>query len=770
MNRILTLQKKFFKKNLKDIISFSVILFISTILLTSSFVINNNIDKDYNKKHERLNTANTFFTISKFEYNDDILKNIKKIDGVDKVEKQEGVLVSIPVVTGDSTQEQNIIFCEYKNNKDLNKFDIVKQNNKLSSKGIYLSNYTYINSGLDIGDKFEFKLNDKQYSYTIDGVIEEMQYGNYSSSIIAEYLSKSAYNEILENNKENEVVTISIKSDNAYETYNNISKYLSSENIDILSKNYDKQAKNQRLAIANILVLIISAFSLLVLVVSLLVSKFKISESIEEEITNMGVLKALGYTSSEIIKAVIAPYLIMGFIVSILGIVISTYVTPVIATIIEMQSGFIWNPNFDIKSYLIILLINVGLILIFTFLSAKKIKKLNPINAIRGIENDKKGSKNYFEIDKTKGNINFVIILKNFINNKKQNILLGIVVLLITVICSFAGILFYNVNMNPINFINTLVEEHPSIVITQNSDIKDELKKYDNVKNVIYYDENQSINYKDNSYKTFVSETYMNLANDLCYEGKNPINENEISVGSSIREKYNLQIGEYIEVKKGNNVHKFKIVGFIQSVNYSGEVFELTLNGYKKLDKEYEPKILYVYLKNENYSNDFITNAKKEFGDKIVSTLDYAESMDSASEMYVSLVSVICIVIIIVSVLLIYLILYILISSIILKQKQTLGIYKSIGYKNTQLIYQLVGGFLPSVIFSTVIGCILNKLYINKLFIVIFNTVGAYKISFTYPINIFVMLGLGIIISVIIIGIILSKKIKKISVYSLIKE
>ena len=111
-----------------------------------------------------------------------------------------------------------------------------------------------------------------------------MQYGNYSSSVIAEYLSKYAYDEVLANNKENHVVTISIKSENSYDTYNDVSKYLSSKNIDVLSKNYDEQSKSQRLAIANILVLIILAFSILVFIVSLLVSKFKITESIEEEI------------------------------------------------------------------------------------------------------------------------------------------------------------------------------------------------------------------------------------------------------------------------------------------------------------------------------------------------------------------------------------------------------------------------------------------------------------------------------------------------------
>ncbi|MBO5349668.1 MAG: ABC transporter permease [Clostridia bacterium] len=770
MNRILTLQKNFFKKNLKDIISFSIILFISTILLTSSLVINNNIDKEYNRKHQKLNTANSFFTISKLQYNDDLLENIKNIKGVKVAEKQEGVFVTIPVMMEDSMQDQNIIFYNYENNANLNKFDLIQENTNLNDKSIYLANYTYIHSGLKLNDKFEFELNNKKYSYTIDGVIEEMQYGNYSSSVIAEYLSKSAYNEVLANNKENHVVTISIKSDNSYDTYNEVSRYLSSKNIDVLSKNYDEQSKSQRLAIANILVLIILAFSILVFIVSLLVSKFKITESIEEELTNMGVLKALGYTSNEIIIAIIMPYLIMGMIVSFIGIGLSIYVTPVLAKVIEMQSGFIWIPKFDIVSNLITLIINIGLILIFTLLSARKIKKLNPINAIRGIETSK-DNKNYFEIDKTKGNIEFILMLKNFINSKKQNVLLGIVIFFITIISSFAGILYYNVNMNPINFINTLVEEHPSVVINViNTDIKHELKKYENVKNVIYYDEMQTINYENNSYKTFIAETYNDLANDLCYEGNNPSKSDEIAVGSTIKEKYNLKLGDYIETKKDGKIYKFKVVGFIQSVNYSGEIFELTLDGYKNLDNEYQPKTLYVYLENESLSSAFIDKVKENFEDEIVLTIDYVESMNSASSMYVSLVSAICIVIIIVTVILIYLILYILISSIILKRKQELGIYKSMGYRNKQLIAQLIGGFLPSVIFSVILGIILNKLYIKNIYSMIFKAVGAYKISFDYPTIIFIIIGVVIVISTILIELLLSRKIKKISVYSLIKD
>ena len=193
--------------------------------------------------------------------------------------------------------------------------------------------------------------------------------------------------------------------------------------------------------------------------------------------------------------------------------------------------------------------INLILITIFTLIASLKIKKLNPINAIRGI-NEKENYRNYFEIEKTKGNINFILMLKNFINTKKQNILLGIVLFLITIISSFIGILFYNINMNPINFINTLVEEHPSVVVSSNKDWREDLKTQYNV----------MTNYNDNSYKTFVAESFEKLSNDLCYEGSNPKTKFEVAIGSKIKEIYNINIGDYITLSKNGLEKKYKVV------------------------------------------------------------------------------------------------------------------------------------------------------------------------------------------------------------------
>lgn len=737
-------------------------------MFSTAIILKLNVSKEFDKKYQEFNTASSYVTIPAPLYSEDLLTKINKIEDIEKAETKKGIYTKVTINFNGSNQEQNQIFYNMDEKAELNNIKIVEETTDNVQNPIYLPSYIYLNSNYHIKDKYYVEIDENKYEFTVKGYVEEMQYGNYSTSIIGVYLTNESYEYLAKDNKELEVQTISVLSNNGEKAYNEIIKILSENNISIISKNYDTQAKSTRLIITNLLVIILLAFSVLILVISLLVSKFKIENEIEEELTNMGVLKALGYTNRQIIFSVMFPYIIIGTIASLIGIGLSYLLIPVVSNIITMQSGFTWVQNFDSTSMIITLLSILVLIAIFTYMASKKIKKLNPINAIRGISQNEKKQKNHFEIEKTKGNIGFNLTLKNFANSEKQNILLGLVIFFLSLLASFSSMLFYNININPMNFVNTLVEEHPSVILYDASDIKDEILKMDEVKKAIYYDENQSATIENNSYKVFVSESFENLANDLCYEGRNPKNENEIAIGNSVSEKYGLSVDDTVIIKREGKEASYKIVGLIQSVNNSGEVLELTIDGFRKLNKDYNSNSLYVYLKDENESQNFIEKVEKNYD--ISNIVNYVESMNSVLVMFVSIIKVVCIVIIIITILIIYLILYLIISSIITNRKQELGILKSIGYINRQLIFQISGGLMPSTIIAALCGVICSKLFLNKIFISLFRVVGAYKISFSYPINVIGAIAIILIIITFMISVFLSRKIKKIEVYKLIKE
>lgn len=770
MERNTTLSAYFFKKNISSVLSFGIILSIATILFTASVVVHRNIKGSYDRKFAELNTANAFFTIPVLYYSDDIISDIQNIPFVQDVEVRNGIYSRAKIEVDGKNQDENLLFYNLADYREMNKYETVAGTppSTIGTNSLYLTNYTYIHSGKNIGETFEFSIGEEKYSYAIAGVLEEMQYG-YHSGPISEYLTADAYERFRENNIAREVATISVKSDESEKVYDNIAKYLSAKAIPILYKDYDIQLKYVCFGVVDIIILILVVFSTILIAISLLVSKFKIGQSIDEEIANMGVLKAIGYTSKDIITAIVIPYILCGLLSTLVGIVLSPIVAHLLGTTVEIQSGFIWQVCTDLKVYVFVAGMNFGLIAIFSLQAAAKIRKLNPINAIRGLDEAKK-TKNRIEIERTKGNIEILLILKNFLNTLNQNILLGTVLFFITLISGFVATLFYNVNVKPQNFVDTLVEEHPSVVLTFEENIEEELQNFENVRKVITYEAVQNVIFADKSYDIFVTPNFELIENDLCYEGRNPFFSDEVAIGSSLQEQYDIHLNDIIEMSKNGKSYRYKVTGFIQSVNYKGKAIEMTTDGYKNLVEDYVPKTFYVYLEDETKSSAFIAQVEDMYKDKIVSTVDYVESMESASISLISMISIISIVIIAITVLLIYLILYILISSIITRTRRELGIYKAIGYRNIQLMRQLVGGFMPSALISTAIGLAVSKLFMNSMYLTVFKSLGIYKINFDYPLLMFFATSIIIVLSTALIGIIISRKIKNISVYALIRE
>lgn len=91
---------------------------------------------------------------------------------------------------------------------------------------------------------------------------------------------------------------------------------------------------------------------------------------------------------------------------------LSYILIPVIANVLAVQSGFSYTPIFDAVAALITILSILITVFLFTMLAAGKIKGLEPINAIRGINLLKPVGKNRFPLDRSRGPIGLNLIFK----------------------------------------------------------------------------------------------------------------------------------------------------------------------------------------------------------------------------------------------------------------------------------------------------------------------------------------------------------------------
>ena len=277
-----------------------------------------------------------------------------------------------------------------------------------------------------------------------------------------------------------------------------------------------------------------------------------------------------------------------------------------------------------------------------------------------------------------------------------------------------------------------------------------------------------TVNIDDVPVTVFACEDFNRVSNDLCYLGKNPNEKNEIALGSAFEGKYNL--GEQIEIQNEDISYSYEITGFVQSVNYQGNVCELSMEGYAALNSETIVSSLYLYLQDGTDADKFLEEIKDNYAGKISKQVNYQKMTKTTQEMYSGIASIIVMVIFVLTILIVLFILYIVIKTLLVQRKQELGIYKAIGYSNFQLMVQMIGSFLPSSILAVLLSSVLGLIYIPQINRFIFQTIGAMKnnmeVSFIF-LMIFALIQSAVNL---IISIFLTKPIKKISAYALIKE
>ena len=763
------------KKDKGSYISFGIVILITAIMLNLALVLVFQVDRAYDNKFEALDTATINVCIPQIQDTDTLKDDIKALESVSEVECREAVFLEAVVKDFRGTDfSMNTVFYNKDESRDMNKLDIKEESAESTKESIYLPLYVASFGEFGLDDEIIYEIGDKKHTFLVSGVLEEMQYGNYGKGLMGAYLPKSVYEEFASEYEEHMVTEYSIIANDNTEINalnNEISSLLEEKSITMLTSCDKASTKDTRTMVCNLLILVLLAFALVILLVSVFLCKFRISNSIEEDMVNMGVLKALGYTGNMIIGSVVLPYLMVTLVASLFGVIASYGILPSLSELLTLQAGFSFRLLFDIKGFICVETILVFIVTVFTYTAAKRIRKLQPINAIRGNSEGKAIKKNYFPLEETHGNTKLLLVLKQMFSNGKQNALLFGVSFVLTILIAFASTLFYNVIVEPNNFISTLSEEMPEIVIypkeQHEATIVSDLQSNSDIKTVLKYTMG-TVNIDDVPVTVFACEDFSKVSNDLCYLGENPDEKNEIALGSSFEGKYKL--GEQIEIQNGDISCSYEITGFVQSVNYQGNVCELSMEGYAALNSESIVPSLYVYLQDGTDVESLIADIEEQHGDMISNQVNYQKMTETTQEMYAGITSIIVIVIFVLTILIALFVLYIVIKTLLVQRKQELGIYKAIGYSNWQLMVQVMGSFLPSSALAVLLSSGLGLVYVPQMNQFIFQTIGAMKNNMEVSFTFLMIFALIQIVVNFIISISLTKPIKKISAYALIKE
>ena len=236
-------------------------------------------------------------------------------------------------------------------------------------------------------------------------------------------------------------------------------------------------------------------------------------------------------------------------------------------------------------------------------------------------------------------------------------------------------------------------------------------------------------------------------------------------MGNALSDNY--PPGSRIEITFSEKSADYVVTGYIQSVNNGGRVCQLTNKGYEKIGEAMST--VNVYLHDTN-AEGFIAEYEDTHSELISSSVNYEQLSENGQKMYAGIVSVVTAALFLISVLMVLLVLYVIINSIISRLRQEFGIYKAIGYTGRQLTLMTVNRFIPVMALSALISAIAGIWYLPIINRTIFSQIGAIKNHFEVSILILLLLTIVFIVTAFLISVLLAAPIKKITVYSLLKD
>jgi ABC-type antimicrobial peptide transport system permease subunit len=833
--KILRLSLFNLRKNKKEAVVIAFLALVTTMLLAMVVINSSKIDKTFDDSLREIGVENGIVAIEKDVYRNEFSKILEEEFGASDI-KEINYIFSDATDALDRDGESisyNLHFITAENDKKIEQFkkiesmaeaDIANVSHPIWMPGLFKYSYGY-----SVGDTFTITKNGTEYPFEIVGFYQT-GIGNNDGYGFKCIVSVEDFDLLSLLYSDKCYVAISFDRGDDFATADFIKRCeeVSSED---LSSNYidfsiDQERQGETLYLELFLMLIIG-LSVITLIAVLFVIRHKISNDIEDQMQQIGVLEALGYRSKEISLSYLYEYVISGGIGAILGGISACLTTPLINSGIAVMMGRTAKGGPGIVKAVIVTFIMIGVITLFALLKTRSVKKYPPVIAFRrGIKTHHFG-RNILPLENTKGNINRRLAFKSILTDFKTNIGIMVCMILagIAVLFSAATLAFFKngsdglVSMMGIDTDAVIVGTMDGVDVNA---MKEEIASLPEVDNAIVSYGYPKITIKDQEPATFIVFNDYNDSQDIHpYKGRFPEHDNEIMISVSRSESEGLSIGDSMKLVHNGIEKSYTITGIVSSFMNSGTSCYITSEGYERIVPEARPNAVAVYLKDnvtlEEFEDKMYSiygkSAKDSMGgeseadeleeriraaadEKIsilmsqygVTSVDYAirigdQLITGNSRNYkikdiqsfqgmiknqmtsiAQAVKMVSIVTAILVSIIVAVILANLASSNVKRRRQELGIMKGMGYSSKDLMKQLAIKFMPACIISMIIA-VFCSIGVDKLFWgTIFGTVADTNIA-------------AIIIAAVIMTLfcyavtyISAGKIKKISVTELMTE
>lgn len=531
------------------------------------------------------------------------------------------------------------------------------------------------------------------------------------------------------------------------------------------------------------------AFSVIVAIIVAVAIGFLVRSSVMDEVRNLGVFKALGYTTDMLRLSYLAIYGVISVICMIVGIILGVTLMPTFVNIITNMARLDCSRAIGLNvgsifAAITLIVLVVGAVVL---LATEKVKRITPLSAMRNNIETHSFKRKLNPLAKSKLPVNISLGAKSVVGEVNRSIMVVVVVLIMTILCSFVSVVFFNLKVDQTALIQMMSIENPDYVISL---------RYEDAEP--YYD---AIRQMDGYTADIMSEIYVGgnledgdfvrgqfyerfdvLRTNMVSKGRYPKYTNEIIVDANFAKQKGYDIGDSLivyvkEFGKEEVKKECVVVGYFQSL-FEGSQYM----GYLDLMKEfiYPEKITdlarFFYFEqgkvpsyndiidalkrvnnDENINFGAFMTGKARLDNMILSTVETAA--DAVMSVFMSVTAII-----------ISLLLVMLIKLKLLREKRNYAIYKAIGYTTPNIMAQIAVAMVILGVIGSLIGSIVGGLITTPILSLVGGLIGVGKFTFVIPWGYIVAIILLMPLLIYAISMLCAIPVKKIAPATLLRE
>lgn len=794
LKKISKLLKSNYRKDVKQVIIFFVILIFSSVLLHTGLLLTR-YGNLYEEKTKEYNTPDMMY----MEVGDTkgIIDNIKPNDYIEEISHYVCVDGSADLQNkaGDKLTDLEVTVFDKEDQKELDDYHLIEESKEQYENGIYLNDYICTRLNLSLGDEITIKIGDmKERQFCVQGIFEGIYLNSFfigSSSMkvdhkafveMSEELDAMKDIDLKENNKT--VCTFINFSSNAdtYESLGKFTKDIAKYTLEVGGSCWGftiPEAKDVLLMIPNIAAIVCCAIAILVAMICIVVTSFVIDNNIKRDIKNIGALKAIGYKSWDIRIATIMEFSIVAMVAGVIGIVVSYLLFPKVELIIRPMFGLRCITTFVPETAFITVAFLVLLAVIITIITTRRIVTIKPMIALRfGLESHC-FRKNPLPLENRRGNVNVLLAFKTMMQSTGHNIVLALVAFAVSFVMLFCTVLLYNTVVDISAFMRVLNGDTPDIHVTFKDDYESAEKSEDIEKGLYEIPGVRDVNRTNFVYATTEGFTSYIIASDhvenmdcnLC-EGVMPVRKNEIVIGTVLAERAEISIGDEVEVSIGDITKKYVVTGLQQSFYGMGVRVYMSKDALNELGQTFEANYFRLKVDNASEKNvqTVIDDINYKYGDEIDEISNQYKINHSSDNLPILAIKYITIVLAGICMIICLLVINLMVKTEIINKQKEYGIKKAIGFTSVQLRFQLAMCMSPVIILGALLGSVSGYIYGNSIITMMCRSFAIQDIGLIKTIQMVPFVAVVVTVYTFVIAFVFSGKIKKISAYQLIVE